>query len=329
MTIGIKSSADILNTTVRSGRDVGVKATQLKEAQASLTNPAKYISRADLDRSGLSRKFDELQTILLNIKSQNTAGYNTNTKLNNESKALEQVNDIMVCFEKEMSQSNNIAGSKQNKVDRALEKIENALRTRDSSGKYIWGGTDSFTDPLSKLDNNRNRIAVNLLEDKNIEDGAITKGLITNNFSTVAPDKTMIKLSSEHTVKKSFIYPGHDSIAKTIGYLNKIKENAKAIDEGQGELYPVTELALNQREQLEARGKLKVEIDLEIKKVKQAFEVNDRDAKDAIKENNDLFSANIIERAQAVRDLIVSLTALISISNIDSKVSDALFNLRV
>jgi hypothetical protein len=329
MTIGIKSSADILNTTVRSGRDVGVKATQLKEAQASLTNPAKYISRADLDRSGLSRKFDELQTILLNIKSQNTAGYNTTTKLNNESKALEQVNDIMVCFEKEMSQSNNIAGSKQNKVDRALEKIENALRTRDSSGKYIWGGTDSFTDPLSKLDNNRNRIAVNLLEDKNIEDGAITKGLITNNFSTVAPDKTMIKLSSEHTVKKSFIYPGHDSIAKTIGYLNKIKENAKAIDEGQGELYPVTELALNQREQLEARGKLKVEIDLEIKKVKQAFEVNDRDAKDAIKENNDLFSANIIERAQAVRDLIVSLTALISISNIDSKVSDALFNLRV
>ena len=66
-----------------------------------------------------------------------------------------------------------------------------------------------------------------------------------------------------------------------------------------------------------------------MKKVENAFDVNKRDAKDALKENNDLFSGNLVERTQEVHNLIVSMAALISVSNVDSKISGILEGLRV
>ena len=108
-----------------------------------------------------------------------------------------------------------------------------------------------------------------------------------------------------------------------------VKANADAIDAGGAARYTGQELAAAQREQLDARGALKVEIDTEVKKVERAFDVNKRDAKDALKENNDLFSANLVERTQQVHNLIVSMAALISVSNVDSKISGILEGLRV
>lgn len=324
MVDALKSSTDILGLTAASARDIGTKASKLKEAQAAVTNPAKYTSRSELDQSGLSRKFDELQGTLLNVKSQDTTASITNSRLGNEQKALKQVNSIMVRFEQEMSQSNSVAGSKQDKVNRALGELQTALRAQDTSGKYVWGGKDSITDPLSKLDAAGNRVAVSLVNESNIQNG-----LITNGFTTSTVNKTIVTVSSEHEVRESFLYPGHEAIAKAIGYLNKVKENANAIDAGGPAIYTDQELATAQREQIEARGALKVQIDTEVKKVEKAFDINKRDAKEALKENNDLFSANIVERTQQVQNLLVSLTALITISNVDGKVSDILSNLRV
>lgn len=324
MVVALKSSTDILGLTATSARDIGTKASQLKEAQAAVTNPAKYTSRSELDQSGLSREFDELQGTLLNVKSQDTTASITNSRLGNEQKALKQVNSIMVRFEQEMSQSNSVAGSKQDKVNRALGELQTALKAQDTSGKYVWGGKDSITDPLSKLDAAGNRVAVSLVNESNIQNG-----LITNGFTTSTVNKTIVTVSSEHEVRESFLYLGHEAIAKAIGYLNKVKENANAIDAGGPAIYTDQELATAQREQIEARGALKVQIDTEVKKVEKAFDINKRDAKEALKENNDLFSANIVERTQQVQNLLVSLTALITISNVDGKVSDILSNLRV
>lgn len=325
----LKSSTDILGAGFGSARDIGTTASQLKEAQAAVTNPNKFTSRSDLDQSGLARKFDELQGTLLNVNSQDTTANITKSRLGNEQKALKQVNDIMVRFEQEMSQSNSVAGSKQGKVNRALVELEKALRAQDTSGKYVWGGEDATTDPLSRLDANGDRVAVSLVNESNVVDGADTSGLITNGYSTNSSNPTIVTVSSEHEVRESFLHPGHDAIAKAIGYLNMVKANADAIDAGVAARYTGQELAAAQREQLDARGALKVEIDTEVKKVERAFDVNKRDAKDALKENNDLFSANLVERTQQVHNLIVSMAALISVSNVDSKISGILEGLRV
>lgn len=326
MVTALKSSTDILGTTVTSARDIGTKASSLNEAKAAVTNPAKYISRVELDKSGLSRKFDELQGTLLNVNSQDTAAKITKARLNNEQKALKQVNDIMVKFESEKPQNNSLAGTTQTKVNRALAEIETALRARDTSGKYVWGGKDPSTDPISKVYAAGNRVPVSLVNETNIQNS-----LITNNYSSTAPNESIITVSSEHEVRESFLHPGHEAIAKAVGYLNMIKENADAIEAG-GALsarYTNEELATAQQEKVEALGALKIQIDTEVKKVEKAFEINKRDAKDAMKSNNELFSANIVERTQKSLDLLVSMAALISISNVDAKVSDTLANLRV
>ena len=331
MVDALKSSTDILGAGFGSARDIGTTASRLKEAQAAVTNPNKYESRSELDQSGLARKFDELQGTLLNVKSQDTTANITKSRLGNEQKALKQVNDIMVRFEKEMSQSNSVAGSKQDKVNRALTELQTALRSQDTSGKYVWGGKDATTDPLSKLDAAGNRVAVILVNESNVVDGVDTSGVITNGYSASSSNSTIVTVSSEHEVRESFLHPGHDSIAKAIGYLNMVKANADAIDAGGAgaAIYTGAELATAQREQLDARGALKVQIDTEVKKVERAFDVNKRDAKDALKENNDLFSGNLVERTQEVHNLIVSMAALITISNVDSKVSGILEGLRV
>ncbi|MEM6338630.1 MAG: hypothetical protein AAF673_01730 [Pseudomonadota bacterium] len=321
----LKSSTDILRAGFGSARDIGTTASSLKEAQVAVTNPNKFTSRSQLDQSGLARRFDELQGTLLNVKSQDTTANITRSRLGNEQKALEQVNGIMVRFEEEMSQSNNVSGSKQDKVNRALAKLETALRAQDTSGKYVWGGKDATTDPLSRLDAAGNRIPVSLVNESNVVDGADTSGLITNGYSTNSSNSTIVTVSSQHEVRESFLHPGHDAIAKAIGYLNMVKANADAGDA----IYTDQQLAAAQREQLDARGALKVEIDTEVKKVEQAFDVNKRDEKDALKENNDLFSANLVERTQQVHNLIVSMAAQISISNVDSKISGILGDLRV
>lgn len=322
----LKSSTDILETTSASARDIGIKASQLKTAQAAVTNPAKYTSRSELNNSGLSRRFDELQGTLLNVKSQDTTAKITNSRLGNEQTALKQVNDIMVRFEQEMSQSNSVAGSKQDKVNRALAALESALRGKDPSGKYVWGGKDSATDPLSRLDAAGNRVAVSLVNESNVQNR-----LVTNDYSTSAPNQTVVTVSSQHAVRESFLHPGHEAIAKAVGYLNKIKENADAIDAGGpgAAIYTDQELATAQREQLDARGALKVQIDTEVKKVEQAFDINKRDAKDAMKENNDLFSANLVERTQEVKKLMESLVALITVERVGSTIFSELSKLSV
>jgi len=320
----IKSSADILRANVASASKMNDQSAALKIAQVKVTNPDEYTLREELHAAGLARLFDEMQATLLNVKSQDTTASITGTRLTNEQKALEQVNKIMNTHEGEVSQTNSAAGTKQDKVNKALAALEVAMRSKDTSGEYVWGGKDSGTDPLSRLDPNGNRVAVDLKKDSNL-----VNGLMTNNFSATASNNTVVTVSSAHEVNESLIHPGHSAVAKAIGYLNMIKANADAVDAGGPAIYTDEQLASAQTTQKNARGELKMLMSLEIKKVKEAFKVNKEDAKDAMQLNNDIFTANIVERTQHVKDLLVSLTALISLANIDGKVSDALSNLRV
>ena len=324
MTTILRSSTDVLSTNSTRTGDISAKSLQLQQAQAAVTDPAKYLSRTELDKSGLGRQFDEVQATLLNVKSQDTTASITGTRLTNEKNALEQVNKIMVRFEAEMTHLSGAAGSKQDKVNKALAALAVAMQSKDTAGKFVWGGKDAGTDPLSKLDQNGNRVSVNLKTESNL-----VNGLITNNFSATASNKAIVTVSSAHEVRESFIHPGHEAVAKAIGYLNMIKENTDAIDAGGVAIYTGEQLAAAQSGQKDTRGGLSMLIDLEVAKVKEAFKVNKEDAKDSMQSINDSFTANIVERTQTTKNLAVSLLALIALSNLDGKISEALSNLRV
>jgi hypothetical protein len=324
MGLELKSSTDILGVSTTRIGSIGVKASELKKAQENLTNPAKYLSRVELDQSGLARKFDELQATLLNVKSQETTASITETRLRNEQRAVKQVNDILVLFEQEKSSHHKMGGSIQEKVNKALAALESAIRSKDTSGKYVWGGKDPETDPLSNLDAAGNRVATSLVNQSNLD-----QGLFTNKYSSAAPTNARVTVSSQHEVSVGFIYPGHEAIAKTIAYLNMVKENANAKDANLSPVYDDAKINAAQINQVEARGELKILIDFEVQKVKDSFITNGIDAKDAMHENSALFSANLVQRTGDVQKLVLSLTALISLSSLDGKISQVLADLRV
>ena len=88
------------------------------------------------------------------------------------------------------------------------------MRAQDTSGKYIWGEEDATTDPLSRLDGAGNRLAVSLVNESNVVDGADTSGLITNGYSPNSSNSTIVTVSSQHEIRESFLYPGHDGLQK-------------------------------------------------------------------------------------------------------------------
>jgi hypothetical protein len=324
MGLELKSSTDILRAPGTNIGNIGVKASELKKAQEALTNHAKYLTRPELDQVGLGQIFDEIQATLLNVKSQETAAKVVGTRLENEQRAVKQVNDILVRFEQERSTNHEVAGSTQYKVDKALAALELALESKDTSGKYVWGGNDSGTNPMFRIDANGNSLKTSLVNESNV-----VKGLVTNNYSYTVPSNAKVTVSSQHKVNESLIYPGHEAIAKAIAYLNMMKENANAKDANLPVVYDGVKLDAAQRDQREARGELKIQIDFEVQKVKESFGVNGIDTKAAADKNSELFSANIVQRTDDVRKLILTLAALISISSLDGKISDALANLRV
>ena len=326
MGCGIKTSVDILNSGTSITRNMSAASSKLRQAQGDMLNMAEFCSRNELDKSGLSREHDAMQKTVLNIESQDKTTRISKSKLNNEKTALDQVKSIMVRFGREMSGNSKAVGSKQDRVNSALADLEAAFRVKNTSGLYVWGGKDQTIDPLSRIDEQGNRVSVSL-----VEESSIVNGLITNNYSSSDVNDRIITASSEHEIRESFLHPAHGAMAATIGYLNMIKENADAIDAGgsSAAIYTDEELAFAQRNQEEQRGTLFVEVGLESKKVEEAFKVNDRDKKNAMMQEKESFSGNIIDRAQKVRDLLVSLTASITLSNIASKIADKLSELRV
>lgn len=307
-------------------RNITDNQHKINQAQLNMTNGAKYTDRQSLVESGLASKYDELQNKLVNIELYKKATTITRTRLEHENTALDSLNKIMVNFESVLSKPDEVLGTRADKADSALADIEELFRQRDHSGRYIWGGKDRETDPLSKIDQNGRRVQTSLLDESNVE-----KKMILNNYSDSTENSTLVTISSEHDVRESFIHPSHPAIAKAIGYLNMMKESATGEDsDGNPVVYTDHELEAAQKEQQEARMELKCRIDSEIKdKVNLAPDVNKNDMDKVVKENAELFTSNIIEKSQILSDLILSQAVLLAAQNIQNNLTKQLLNIQI
>ncbi|MEA0971316.1 hypothetical protein Megvenef_01291 [Candidatus Megaera venefica] len=317
-TIGsnLTSALDILNSASGKRRDIGDLSNKVQDSLANVTTGQKFGSRAELDATGLSGRFDNAQAMILKAEANKTTVYVSDGKLKSQQQALIDINKAMVRFEQERAQNSAAAGTDVQKADKALGEIERIMRSKNQSGEYIFGGNDPFTDPLSVIDPvTGNRVAINLKTQSNVVGGSV----LVNNYSDAAPDVTVVTVSSAHEVKQGFLYPGMDSMVKTIGYLNMVKTGVVAGVPA----VTLADIGAAQDVQRLARGETQVLVNLEIEKVEAARSINLSDINSAsaiLKE----FKGDLVELTGRAKTLLESFVASISIANAGDKAFDAL-----
>ncbi|MBN8512075.1 MAG: hypothetical protein J0L79_03475 [Rickettsiales bacterium] len=306
------SSRDILYTSATDRSKIGTTSDALKDAFGNITEGQRFADRASLDASGLAGRFDVAQATLLKVEANKSTTSIVKGKLDTQRKAMRDVNDVMVRFEQEMANESVAAGTKAEKANRALARLETILRSRNLNGEYIFGGTDLFTDPLSKIDPvTGNRVASNITTQTNVVNGNV----LVNNYSDIGEDATVVTLSSKHETRRNLLFPGSDAIVKTIGYLNMVKEGTQ----------PVDQIAVAQLAQKNARGTLEVQIGYEIEEAGKAEITNLTDinsASDVLKE----FKGDINVLTNNAKDLLSSLLAQTSIAAAGDRAFDTLVN---
>lgn len=305
------SSRDILYTSATDRSKIGTTSDALKDAFSNITEGQKFADRASLDASGLAGRFDVAQATLLKVEANKSTTSIVKGKLETQRQAMRDVNDVMVRFEQEMANESEAAGTKIAKADRALARLNTILRSRNLNGEYVFGGTDPFTDPLSKIDPlTGNRVASDITAQTNVVNGNV----LVNNYSDIGEDMTVVTLSSKHETRRNLLFPGSDAIVKTIGYLNMVKEGA-----------PVDQIETTQLAQKNARGTLEVQIGYEIEEAGKAEITNLTDinsASDVLKE----FKGDINVLTNNAKDLLSSLLAQTSIAVAGDRAFDTLVN---
>ena len=299
----ITTPSEIINTSVIERNSIS-NSNRLETALKNITDGNKYATRAELRASGDSRQYDEMQRTILNAKGNNRTAEITGRKLQNEQRVLKEINEVVVRFKKDLPQTSLAAGTTQEKADKALTEIARILRKRDGAGEFIFGGSKRDTDPLVKA---------NLTDAGNTN---VIEGLITNNYTKTSSNNSTISVSSNHQVRESFLYAGHPTIAKTIGYINMVKAGDK------------TELEVETAriEEETARRDLTVKVDLEIEKVNAAKTANNKDISDAEKIDKERFRLNAVEAVGKANDLKISYLADIFVKQIANSVSQKIFD---
>jgi len=283
----------------------------------NINNSDKYNSRADLVASGLAGIHDTTQRAILTANGNKITTQVTSIKLNDEHAALKSFNDIMLDFEQKRSNSASFLEDDKKNADDALEALNVLLRRQDGAGRYVFGGNEPYIDPLSKINANGQRVQVDLTKDNNI-----VKGIAINNYSpNTSSNQTITTISEIHEVKESFIHAGMQEITDAIGYLNKVKEKV-----GNPAAISNEDLEVAKQTQKKGRDGVTNLINLELKKVSDANDVNKATIKRAEESINSLFKRDIVEATGEAKDLLNSLFASISTKQIGDKAFDHLLN---
>ncbi|PCJ26274.1 MAG: hypothetical protein COA94_05295 [Rickettsiales bacterium] len=311
MALSITTTSSILESKpIRKG-EVARLTSQLDDAMASITNPDRFSSRAKLDASGLNRLYDDAQRAILAANGNKISAQVISVKLENENRGLAEFNAALVAFERDMGEMSDHAGTDAEKADRALEKMSLVLRRKDPGGRYIFGGSTPYIDPLSKLDNNGVRVAIDLKASTSLIGGQMSR-----NYSDTSPNETVVTVSAFHEVKEGFLHPEMDAIYKTIGYINMVKD-------GQ---FTANQRDAAQLDARQARGAAAMAIGLEEKKVEASLYVNDSEINSADSKNNYLFSSDLVESTGRMQSLMHSVQANISLDGAKTKIFDNLMD---
>jgi hypothetical protein len=310
----VTSTSSILQSQPgRNSSKISELSSKLQDAVAVAADGAayKYDSRAKLESSGLGDIYDRTQRSLLMAENNKININTTFAKLSNDERFLEDINAAVVGFEKELVKSDAFS-AKSEKADRALEKIEHILTKKDEAGRYVFGGNNPYTNPLTRIDANGNPVQIKLTETSNLVDKLVT----TNYASGSGPNNSLVTLSSSHEAKESFLYPSMKAVADIIAFINMYKKEENT--------FTPEEFEVAQKQQKDSYGAVSILVGLEIEKIKQAREVNKSDIKTATDVNASLFQGDLVESAGLVRDLMQSMLANVTLNQVSNNVFNTL-----
>lgn len=317
MAINLTTTSAILGSQLgRNSGAISDLSSQLQVATKAAASGAenRYDSRAGLEAAGLGDRYDQTQRAILIAKTNNRNVNITSAKLTNDERALKDINDAVVKFQTELLLNSETVGTKAERVDRALEEIERIITMRDVAGRYVFGGNDPYTNPLSKVDAQGNVVKISLTETSNL-----VEGLVTNNYAADSgSNDTVVTLSSRHETKESFLHPGMSALADTIGYINMYK--------APDDTYTAAEFDNARQKQLDSRGQVDILVKLEIEKTEQARDVNKTDIQAASEVNSSLFKGDLVEAAGLVQNLIQSLLANVTLNQVSNNTFNTLLS---
>lgn len=311
---GITQTRDVLYSFSDNAKRIGDLSNEYEKALAKVDRENKYDSRAEVGEN--AEIYDNASATMLNCASYKSVAVATQVKLFSQQEALAKIDTVMTDFYTSCHQNNSAVGSNADKADKALDSIQQILRSKNTEGKYIFGGNDPYTDPVSVINQSGQRVAVDLTLQSNIKNGLVAE----NNYSTSSENTTTVNASYDSKIKPNLLYASMDAIVQTIGFLNIFKTGVVVAAPN---VVGVTleDIGAKQTAQKDILGLAAFQINSEIKRLQSASEVNAKDYVNAVTSLSP-FKTNVLEATERAQTLMQSLMTAATTSAAAARASE-------
>lgn len=197
------------NTTLTKILELSANRREFTQA-INGTTASKYKDLAELQDSGNSFIYNQAKHDLVMKDVYEGGNIVIKVRLNTEEAAVNSIRDIIDTFNQDLDALRpNISNivNKNQICDKALTAIGNVLNTRDTEGKYLFGGVNSSDRPC-----------VDLTAFSNLD----SAGNILNNYTTATPNLKTVTIGDGTSIKIG-LDASNNAFATLIGAINKIK----------------------------------------------------------------------------------------------------------
>lgn len=189
--------------------ELSANRQEFTQAISGTTAP-KYKDLAELQDSGNSFIYNQAKHDLVMKDVYEGGNKVVENRLNSEEAAINKIRGIIDTFNQDLDalrpDVSNIV-TKNQVCDKALTAIGNVLNSRDTEGKYLFGGVNSSDIPC-----------VDLTAFSNLD----SAGNVLNNYTTATPNQKTVTIGDGTTIMIG-LDASNNAFATMIGAINKIK----------------------------------------------------------------------------------------------------------
>jgi flagellar hook-associated protein 3 FlgL len=271
--------------------------SDLEGVKKQISEGNKYETRAQLDGAGVGRVYDDLQSKLMFADKYETARNIASYKLQMQQSKLNELSQIKADF---AAKKDLIPGQEQEFAQNTLAKIEDVLNSQ-VDGEYIFGGKNSNIKPVSDLNKQTN----------------VVNGRASTNYTDATSAEIVSPVSEKHSVNLGLISADDPAISSIIAAVNIYKTN-----NGKGAEVQIDKFL---KEGSDSFGKLETKVRIAIKDVEDAKTYNSKIKVDATEQVQNISAGDAVTFAEKAKNIIQSLLANFTLTEVKNKVSDRLF----
>lgn len=269
----------------------------LEDVKKQIPEGNKYKDRAELEKNGIGKEYDDLQSVLMFNEKYNTACNSAIYKLEMQNIKLDELSELKTKFS---SKQDLIPGREKEFAEDILTKIEAVLNSQ-LGGEYIFGGKNSNIQPVADLNRQTN----------------IVNGRASTNYTNATAVQTISPVSDKHSVNLTLISANDPAIASFIAAVNSFKSS-------EGHSHAEIDKFLQNGEN--SLGKLGVKMHNAIQNAQNAKVYNSEIKTSVIEQIAKISTSDVVELAEKAKAAVHSLVATFALSEINNNVSSIFFN---